>query len=363
MEQKKSERLMSIDALRGFDMVWIAGGATLINSVDKTVGNKTTALLAKQMEHANWVGFTFMDIIMPLFLFITGCSMVFSFRKRLEQQGKRKVYSHVFQRFLILWLLGMIYQGNLLTFEWSKVDFYSNTLQAIAIGYLGAALILLIKETKWQLVVTGLLLVTYWLLMNFIPGFELTVENNLAIYIDKLVFPNHLGSLQYSWVLSSMTFVVTVMIGVFAGKVLTNKSIEKLAKLKNLIFIGLGLTISGFLLTLHEPCIKKIWSSSFTLISGGYCVLLLGLFYGIIDVAGYKKWAMPFTRLGKNALLVYMVFAYNRFVNLGDITNGVIFGVEQFLGVWYPIILSCCALVLLWAIFYFLDLKKVYLKI
>ena len=354
---------MAIDALRGFDMFWIAGGATLINSIDGVVGTNFTKMLSNQMEHAQWVGFTFMDIIMPLFLFITGCSMVFSFRKRLEQQGKRKVYRHVLQRFLVLWVLGMIYQGNLLSFDWSKIDFYSNTLQAIAIGYLGASLILLIKKTKWQLLITGSFLFIYWALINFTPGFELTIDKNLAIHIDKLVFPKHLGNLEYSWVLSSLTFIVTVMLGVFVGKVLTNNVTTKKYKLKYIAYIGIGLTVSGSLLALHEPCIKKIWSSSFTLISGGYCVFLLCLFYGLIDVLGYKRWALLFSGLGRNALLVYMVFAYSRFVNLAEIVNGIIYGTERFLGGWYQVVLNCGVLLLLWAIFYFLDKKKVYVKI
>ena len=363
MDSKKTERLMSIDALRGFDMVWIAGGATLISKIDGAIGSSATQFFEDQMHHADWVGFTFMDIIMPLFLFITGCSMVFSFRKRLEQQGVKKVYGHVIKRFFILWILGMIYQGNLLTLEWSKIDFFSNTLQAIAIGYLGAAFILLLKDIKWQLAVTGALLSVYWALMNFIPGFDLSVEGNLAIHIDQLIYPNHIGNTEYAWVIASMNFIVTVMLGVFSGQLLTSGSSTKVTKLKSLAILGIALTASGFLLSLHDPCIKKLWSSSFTLISGGYCVLLLSAFYGIIDVAGYRKWALPFVAMGKNALLVYMVFAYNRFVNLGDIAQRILFGTESFLQNWYPVTLSCLSLVLLWAIFRFLDKNKVYLKI
>ncbi|MCL3780919.1 DUF5009 domain-containing protein [Prolixibacteraceae bacterium JC049] len=167
MQVKKSEHLISIDALRGFDMLWIAGGATVIFKLNDAINLPITQALANQMHHAQWEGFTFMDIIMPLFLFITGCSMVFSFRKRLAQQGKRKMYMHVLKRFAILWVLGMIYQGNLLSLEWSKIHFFSNTLQAIAIGYLGTSIIMLLPKIKWQIAVTVTLLFLYWSLMNF----------------------------------------------------------------------------------------------------------------------------------------------------------------------------------------------------
>ena len=231
-------------------------------------------------------------------------------------------------------------------------------MQAIAVGYLGASLILLLKEVKWQIVVTSGLLILYWGLMNFTPGFDLSVEGNLAIYIDKMVYESHMGNPEYPWILAGMTFTVTVMLGVFAGQILTSLNVSKLDKLKKIALFGVLLTIAGYILTLHEPCIKKLWSSSFTLISGGYCVLLLSLFYLIIDVAGYKKWATPFVVLGKNALLVYMLFAYNRFINLGAIADKLLFGFKTYLNQWYPLAVSCMALILLWVIFRYLDRKK-----
>jgi predicted acyltransferase len=361
--EKKQERLLSIDALRGFDMVWIAGGATLVAKLDGAIDLEVTGVLAANMQHAQWEGFTFLDIIMPLFLFITGCSMVFSFQKRIEKHGRKKVYRHVLQRFVLLWLLGMIYQGNLLSLQWEKIDFFSNTLQAIAIGYLGASLILLLKSIKWQIGATAFLLITYWGLVHFIPGFDLTVEGNFAIYIEQLLFKSHIGNAEYAWILPSLNFTATVMLGVFAGEVLTNTSIGKNKKLKHLIIIGLGLSISGFIISFHDPCIKKLWTSSFTLISGGYCTLLLSIFYGIIDVAGYKKWATPFVVLGKNALLVYMVFAYNRFVDTGAIAHKIVFGVEPYLQKWYPVLVSCLALAILLGIFYYLNKKQTFIKI
>lgn len=353
---------MSIDALRGFDMMWIAGGATLVTTLDGVVQNSFTGMLGRQMHHTD-VGLSFMDIIMPLFLFLTGCSVIFSFQRRLEVEGKRGLYIHTLKRVLILWILGLIYQGNLLSLDWSKIDLFSNTLQAIAIGYLGASLILLVSKIRWQIVITASLLVIYWLLMNFTPGYDLNNGTNLAIYIDKLIMKDHIGDSSYAWILPSLTFTVTVMMGVFTGKILTNSKLTKNQILKWITLFGIGLSSAGLLLTLHEPCIKMLWLSSFTLISGGVSVLLLALFYWIIDIVGYEKWALPYVWLGKNPILVYMIFAYNRFINLGEFANKFLYGLTSFLGEWYPLLINGAALLLLFSIFKFLDDKKIYIRV
>ncbi|MCL3780917.1 hypothetical protein EMN47_11040 [Prolixibacteraceae bacterium JC049] len=175
--------------------------------------------------------------------------------------------------------------------------------------------------------------------------------------------PKHMGNPEYSWFLTSLGFIATVMLGAFSGQILASKQISKQEKLKKILILGTVLTIAGHLLTFHEPCIKKLWLTSFTLISGGYCTLLLALFFDIVDVAGYTKWTKPFVFLGRNALLVYMLFAYNRFINLSAISHKALFGLESVTGNWYPLLLHSAALCLLILIFRFLDKNKVYLKI
>lgn len=356
-------RILSLDALRGFDMLWIVGGAKAVSLLDRAVDNSFTNSLNTQMEHAEWIGFNFMDLIMPLFLFLTGCSLAISLKRRRASSGDRSAYKHVVKRFLILWFLGLIFQGKLLYFEWDKIEFFSNTLQAIAAGYLGASLIILLKRKSWQILTTLLLLIGYWAALNLTPGFDLSPDGNLAIYIDKLLLGNHIGAPEYTWILTSITFTVTVMLGVFAGGILTCNKNSKIDIFKKILIYGVGLTLLGWALAFGEPCIKKIWTSSFTLISAGISAILLSLFYGVIDVANYTTWAKPLTYLGRNAILAYMIFAYNKFLNLSSITDKFLFGTKQFLDNWYPFINQLAALTLLFAIFYYLDKRGYHFKV
>ena len=164
----ESSRILAIDVLRGFDMFWIIGGAAIFTNLATLIPPEIQNLILTQLSHSQWQGFTFYDLIMPLFMFIVGCSMAFSFSKRTDKENRFKLYKHVLKRFSILFLLGMIFQGNLLDLSWKTLYFYNNTLQAIAVGYLGAAIILLLNDIKKQALVTLVLLILYWLLLHFI---------------------------------------------------------------------------------------------------------------------------------------------------------------------------------------------------
>lgn len=367
VEKVKSERLLSVDALRGFNMLWIAGGAAIIQSLHSIFKNDFTAAINEQLQHAAWIGFNFEDIIMPLFMFVVGVSMVFSFEKRLQKDGRKKVYLHVVQRVGLLFILGMIYQGNLLDLKWGNLRFYSNTLQAIAAGYLGSSLILLCKNLKTQMAICGGLLGIYYLLMHFapVPGFGagvLTAKGNFAGYIDELVLGEHRDGSRYTWVLTSLVFTVTVMFGVFAGKILkADQSKQKNALL--LLAFGIATTAAGVLLGLHDPIIKKLWSASFTLLSGGYCLLLLALFYWVIDVLQFRRGIVFFTVIGSNAIFVYMLFANDRFVNCQQIADKLVYGLQQYTGDFYPLILSSSGVAIMWLILYYMHKHKIFIKI
>ena len=134
-EQQSSSkgRIMSIDALRGFDMFWIIGGSAIFSSLHDIFENPTTEFIKTQFIHVEWEGFRFIDLVMPLFLFIVGVVMPFAFNKRLRQgHSKSRLYRHIIIRFLILYILGMIAQGRLLEYDLSQLRIFSNTLQAIA---------------------------------------------------------------------------------------------------------------------------------------------------------------------------------------------------------------------------------------
>ena len=153
-----SQRLMSLDALRGFDMFLIIGGVRVFKALAKAMDSEFfKSTLLPQFEHAEWGKcLTFQDLIMPLFLFIVGVAMPFSLNKRLARgDSKKQIYFHIIKRVAILWILGMIAQGRLLEYDLSRLRIYCNTLQAIAAGYLIASIIMLQFKLKWQIITTG----------------------------------------------------------------------------------------------------------------------------------------------------------------------------------------------------------------
>ena len=359
------QRLESLDALRGFDMFWIIGGEWLFGSWHQIAPGPVTEWIRIQLSHVQWEGFQFWDLIMPLFLFIVGVAMPFSLSKRLEKgDSKKRLYSHICLRFVILFILGMVAQGHLLDYDLSKLHIYCNTLQAIAAGYLIAALILLIKDVKGQIGVTACLLFGYWALLTWIPvpGFGrgmLTPNGNLAIYVDKLIFGKFQDGTTYTWILSSLTFACTVMLGIWAGKILRLKSKEygKVLYLLGFGFLCLGL---GLLWSLFFPIIKHLWTSSFVLFSGGICVLLLALFYLIIDVWGKHQWAFIFKVIGMNAIAVYMATRLFDFRLIGDVFVG---GLIERLGVWSGLVQGLAGFAVIWLILYWMYTNKKFIKI
>lgn len=365
-------RIMSIDALRGFDMFWIIGGSRIFSSLDEVFDNSATEFIKTQFTHVKWEGFRFEDLIMPLFLFIVGVVMPFAFNKRLELgHSKIRLYRHIIVRFVILFVLGMIAQGRLLEYDLSQLKIYSNTLQAIAAGYLVSSIILLNLNLKWQMITTGILLLLFWALMMLVPVPEhgagvLTPEGNLAIYIDRLILGSYIDGTDppYTWILSGMTFTCTVMLGIFAGHILRSNKPNK-QKVLLLAEIGVGSLLIGWiwndcLWIFSFPVIKHIWTSSFVIYSAGWCFLLLALFYLIIDVWGLKKWAFGFVVIGTNAIAVYMATHLFNFRNIGDIFVG---GLEKWVGPWNSFIQALAGFVVVWLILFWMYRKKTFIKI
>jgi len=304
-------RILSVDALRGFDMFWIMQGKEVIVSLIVLILGSVPPWLQYQLSHPEWEGFSAWDMIMPLFLFITGVTIPFSMNKYIQGQGSRKkFYIRLFRRVLLLWILGMIAQGNLLSFDINKLHLFSNTLQAIAAGYFIASLVLLYVPLRFHIVITALLLVIYWIWMMFLPlpGIGrgiLQPEQNWAMYIDELILGRFRDGTHYTWILSSLGFAATVMLGTHAGYILRNIQ-SRWKALGALVAVGILCLCLGWLWSFHFPIIKHIWSSSMVLWSAGWSFLLLALFYLIMEIGGLTTWAFPFMVIGSNAIIAYM---------------------------------------------------------
>ena len=373
-----ASRVMSIDALRGFDMFWIIGGWYIFEGLHKALDNPTTAFIMNQLKHVEWEGYVFEDLIMPLFLFIVGVVMPFSFYKRLGRgDSKRKLYIHVVLRSVILFVLGMTAQGNLLTLDPSKLKIYCNTLQAIAAGYLISSIIILNMRLRWQIVTTVLMLLLFWALMMLVPfpgrlADRLDQDANLAAYIDRVILHSFDDGLNYTWILSSMTFACTVMLGVMAGHLLRSQ-LNDYRKVYILAALGIGtLAIGslwgGWFFGIGQfyagpfPIIKRLWTSSFVLFSAGLSYLLLALFYLVIDVWGFKKWAYGLVVIGTNAIFVYMLTHLVNFRS-GSVIGHFVGGLDKFVGPWKDFTHAVMAFALVWLILFWMYRKKSFIKV
>lgn len=360
-----SQRIMSVDALRGFDMFWIAGGAPFVMEFFKLFSNPLPPWLGRHFDHVEWEGFVGWDLIMPLFLFIVGVAMPFSVGKRIERGDTRSmIYRKVIYRVVMLWVLGMIAQGHLLAFDLSNLQFYSNTLQAIAAGYLISAIALVELPVRWQAALAGALLVVFWALMAFVPvpghgAGAFTPEGNLAMWIDKGLLGRFQDGTPYTWILSSLGFGATALMGVLAGHLLRT-SLPGRRKVLLLTSSGLACLLGGWLWGFAFPIIKHIWTGSMVLWSGGWCLLLLAVFYWVIDVLGYRRWAFFFTVIGMNAIVAYIAPDIIPFSQIG---HTLFAGLAKHLGMFGNFLLASGAVGVLWLGLYYLYRNRTFVRI
>jgi len=359
-----SERLVSVDALRGFDMLWIIGGAEVLISLCKASGIGFLSNMEVNFDHT-WGQFHFYDIIMPLFLFIVGVVMPVAFRNRLKKGAtKKELYRHIIKRVVVLYILGLIASGHLLTFDTTKMHLWTDTLHAIAMGYLVSSILILEVNRKWQLGITAGLLVLYWLVMALIPvpGHGAGIYDpavNLALYVDNAVLGHWQEGSGWTYIITNMTFICSVMLGVFAGQLLLsdNKPVKKAGLLA---LIGICCVIAGKVWGIWFPIIHHLWTSSLVLFAGGLSFLLLALFYLVIDIWGYKKWAFFFVVIGMNAIAVYVATHLFDFTKIGNVFVG---GLLKYLGPWADFVESSAALAVVWLIMYYMYRNKTFIKV
>lgn len=377
MDQKSTnllpgDRLASLDILRGFDLFMLVFFQPVFMSFARHGADVPFfSFFLNQFEHVEWEGFHAWDLVMPLFLFMVGAAMPFSFEKYRASAQKQEVYKKIFRRFLILFVLGMVVQGNLLSLDPKSIRLYTNTLQAIAAGYVIAAIFLLHLSQKWQIAATFFLLAVYWALLTFCGDF--TPDGNMAEYIDKIVLGrfrdgvSYAGngiwqfsaSYHYTWVLTSLVFGVTTMLGVFAGQIMKYGK-NKITNSKILFLIGLSLLLSGWLLGFQTPIIKRIWSASMTLYSGGWCFLLMALFYSVIDCRGDSKGLGWLKIYGMNSIVAYTI---GEVVNFRSVAHSLLWGLEKYTGDYYGGILTFANFLILFFILKWMYNQRIFVKI
>jgi len=363
-----SQRLYSLDALRGFDMFWIAGGEEFFHVMAKNTNSSSWRALSDQFEHPEWNGFHFYDLIFPLFLFIAGVATPYSVGRDLEKGADRqKLLWRVIRRGLTLVILGIIYNNGLKIHPLSEVRFPS-VLGRIGLAYMFANIIYLFTKQRGQIIWLVGLLMGYWLLLalNSAPGFprgDLSMQGNFASYIDRSVIPGHLYLVIHDpeGLVSTIPAIGTGLMGILTGQLLKNSLLAPASKALRMAVAGFISVVLALIWNLVFPINKNLWTSSFVLLAGGLSLLFLALFYYIIDVRGYKRWAFFFTVIGMNSILIYMS---SRVINWKYATDGFFMWLNQLVGEpWNAFVWVLCFLTVKWMLLYFLYKKKVFLRV
>jgi len=364
------KRLHSLDALRGFDMFWIMGGGSLFAGLALATKWPFLEWWSEQLEHVQWHGFRFEDMIFPLFLFIAGISFPFSYAKRTSMNQSRKdIYKHVISRGLILVVLGIAY-NNGIRFDFANMRFGS-VLGRIGLAWMFAALIYMNTNRNFRIAWFGVILIGYWLLMLFVPAPDLgstdvfSREGNIASYIDRILMPGklYLGNHDPEGLFSTIPAIATALLGMFTGEFMMSDYLSEkpLKKVLYLVIAGAVFVIIGRLWNLVFPINKNLWTSSFVCYVGGLSLLLFSVFYLIIDVWQYRKWAFFFAVIGLNPITIYLA---NRIINFNSAGMFFFKGITDLLPKgWEPMMHGIAITSIGWVFLYILYKKKIFLKV
>jgi predicted acyltransferase len=368
--KQSSKRLYSLDALRGFDMFWIMGGESIFIALAAITGWPVFQWWAEQLKHVQWHGFHFYDMIFPLFLFIAGISFPFSLAKRTAMNESRKsIYRHVIFRGLILVLLGILY-NNAVRFNFAELR-YGSVLGRIGLAWMFAAIIFMNTKLTSRIIWFWGLLIGYWLLLLLFPAHDLgstdifSREGNLTSYIDRLLMPGklYLGNHDPEGLFSTIPAISTALLGMFTGEFLQSGYLNNkpLRKVLYLILAAAAFMIIGKVWDIVFPINKNLWTSSFVCFVGGLSLLLFAIFYVVIDVWNFKKWAFFFVVIGMNPITIYLA---ERIINFRSTSNFFFGGIAALLPeTWAPFVNAIGITAVGWVFLYILYKKKIFLKI
>ena len=365
-----SQRLQSLDALRGFDMFWIIGWGDLWFGLASLTGWPVFKWWAAQMTHTEWHGFAFYDMIFPLFLFIAGISFPFSLAKS-HQNGitKKALYIRIFRRGFILVLLGLIFNG-LLKFDFETMR-YASVLGRIGLAWMFAALIFINTRRASRIIWCVGLLVFYWLLLALVPAQDylgadrFSMEGNFASYFDRMFLPGKMSNPLYDalGLLGVIPAISNALLGMFAGEFVqsSKKGLTGMKKTGYMLIAGVVLVGVGLIWDQAFPINKKLWSSSFVCLTCGLSLVLFSLFYLLIDVLEYRRWPFFFTVIGLNSITFYMAQSIINF----RYTTKFIFGgmINWFPESWKAFLDASAYMAVCWLFLYFLYKQKIFLKV
>jgi heparan-alpha-glucosaminide N-acetyltransferase len=333
-------RLLSLDALRGFVMLALASGGFGLTTLARHFPcNPLWQFLARQCKHAPWLGCTCADLLQPTFLFIVGAALPLAQARRRQQgQCTRRIAWHAVGRAAAFLLLGVLFEVN--TSGGLAISFV-NVLAQIGLGYTFVALLAL-RGFRIQLLAVFAILFGNWLAFALyplpasaadcerscgstlrahvssgqLPGFFAHWDKhaNVAAAFDRRFlncfprcepFVRQVGGYQ---TLNFIPSMATMLLGVLAGQLLLSPRTPS-RKLSILLVAAFLCWQSGMILSWRIcPCVKRLWTPSWVLVSGGWAFLALALFYWLIDVRHYRRWCLPLAGIGRKTLVLYGAF-------------------------------------------------------
>ncbi len=416
----KPARLVSLDALRGFDIFLLFAFDDIASAFREGPGpifteqtdfwqafwrpfdflidvpawaEKSRAFseaFLNQARHMGWnEGFSILDLVMPLFLFMAGAAIPFALARYLTSDGRKRsaaLWIRILRRVAVLWIFGMCAQGNLLDLVPGDVKLYSNTLQAIATGYLFSCVAYLYLPRRGRWALFGGLLASFWALnafctLNGCGGGSYDPNGNLAYEVDRLILGRFRNCASvgpdgavvfnpgyyYTWIISSLTFTATTLSGVFAGEFL-RRTRDRLGaiseddvKFRRRIELRAvaTLAISGVVCVVlgrawgalpegsvgYCPIVKYIWTPTMTLYASGLSLLLLSFFYWAFDVMQTRILRTFLLVFGANAIAAYML---SHLLRYDELAGWLLHGTEQYVGVWYGTLTHVAGVALIW---------------
>lgn len=353
----------------GGDSAHAGGPSPTLGPIAGSVA-RVCQFLGTQLEHVDWDGFRFYDLIFPLFLFIIGVSLVFSLDKLRSQHGDTAARQRVFKRSAILYVLGLFYYGGI-SAGWDQIRLLG-VLQRLALCYAAASCLHLKFSNRGLLTLSAGILLIYWALLAWVPvpGIGPANQNpdtNLAHWFDSKFLPLKKwdGDHDPEGILSTFPAIVTCVLGVLAGRFLKGSELTGNQRALALIVVGLGLVLVGNVWGLAFPIIKKIWTSSYVLVAGGWSLILLGVFHGLIDTFRVRRWAQVFVWIGLNPITLYLLGNVLNFDNVarrligGPVEAGLNHGLPGLGSLLVAIGGISTAILVAW----FLNRKRIYLRV
>lgn len=372
------KRILSIDALRGFDMMWITGMGKLLILAGTASGTALGAAVAAQMEHVPWDGLHLIDLVFPTFLFLAGASWPFSLAsQRAKGRTDGEIFKKILVRFLVLFAFGLVYDNFLgykgVGFNFSTVR-VNSVLGRIGFGWAVAAAVSLFCRRRRTVVLWAVAsFVGYWALCEIVPrlvhpGVSVWMprENTLCAMVDEWLAPGRRVGLRlpcadHEGFFSALGCIPSAFLGLFAGWILANRESTDRRKSLSLLAAAAVLGAAGGLALTVCPCIKPAWNPTYILLSGAIAFLVLWLFHLIIDIGGHTRWCFYFRVIGMNSITIYMI---HRLVDLHYISRRFFVGFAHLVpAAWYDVVIEAGVVIVGWLILYFLYRKKIFLKV